>query len=107
MNPNSINPKSSLTAVIEGLVSELNKYKQTEKPNQYIIDKRNALISELSNIESEIQFYNNHSLYTSLYEEIERLYSVDPNLERISVNIDLKPFTNRVSTVNVKCYANQ
>lgn len=104
MSDQVINPKSSVKAIVLELQNDLLTYQKTSNPLQFIVKRKQAIINKLRAIDAEIDFLANNGLWSQLQKEIDRITAKDEEIERISINIDLKPYTNKQSLLNVKHY---
>ena len=100
----TLDPVGRLANIVRSLQSDLDAYKRRPNANNYFIGKQLELIHNLSQVIETIQIFRSRPVYIQLVAEIHRILKIDPEIERILLQLDVKKPTTKIAHLNFKCY---
>lgn len=100
----TLDPAGRLAAIVRNLQADLDAYKRRDNANNYYIGKRLELINNLSQIVDSFQIFRSRPVYVQLIAELHTILDIDPEIERVILQLDVKKPTTKIAHLNFKCY---
>lgn len=95
------NPHDELKQIIDSLKLDLIDYEKNPKKIQYVVDKRQVLITKLVNILSAMEYYNTDAIIFTIADKINKIKIIDPELDSIMIKIDYKPEATKTGYLHI------
>lgn len=97
-------PNQQLICIIDELTEELKTYKENRNVSEFIVNKRQKLISQLHELLDNIANLETDNVCIELFNKMNKIKQIDKEIDSLIVIINLKENAKKTAFININNY---